>query len=114
MDQHANAFSVTVPERVAKVIGPGIMTGIMVPRAGRVTISITSRKRNDQTGPKRAPSPPLRTGKALSDWIRDKGFNGVSTNKQRERSGTAKGLDRVSLERKINPKKGSVNRKEES
>ena len=114
MDQHANAFSVKVPERVVEVIGPGIKPGIgkgpseaRVIRAGRAksaSDSLDSRKGNGPKYPKRQQSPPLRTGKALRDWIRDKGFNGVSTTVQRERSKGKKAVDGVSLEGRTRPK----------
>ena len=114
MDQHANAFSVRVPERVVEVIEPGIRPGIRegpsearVIRAGRAksaSDSLDSRKGNGPKYPKRQQSPPLRTGKALRDWIRDKGFNGVSTTVQRERSKGKKAVDGVSLEGRTRPK----------
>ena len=74
MDQHANAFSVKVPERVVEVIGPGIKPGIgkgpseaRVIRAGRAKIasdSLDSRKGNGPKYPKRQQSPPVVDGES--------------------------------------------------
>ena len=105
MDQHANAFSVTVPERVAKVIGPGIVTGLMsesrtrVMHAGRASIHVDTEISKDS---KRPPLPPLRTGKVLSDWIRQKGFNGVNTENQRHRGAKTK-LQKLAIGERISP-----------
>ena len=101
MSQHANAFRVVRPQKVAEVIEPGIGPGIE--HAGRAKMPVGAPPqsgRADQVGnvprnPRKtqeecpikpnvlgAPLPPLLSGKALKDWIQDKGFDGVSTKRQ--------------------------------
>ena len=101
MSQHANAFSETLSQTVAESVdiitmtgtvtksfkGPGTKTEIgtrpgirHVDRAGRVSIPIKSMKPKDLQDPKQM----VLTGKALTAWIIDKGFNGKTTKLQRD------------------------------
>ena len=107
MDQHANAFSETLPPTVVQdteqsiLVGivtksskgpgttrPGIATAIGT-RPGMATEigtrpGIAAGRQPRVTESKKAIYPVLK-GKALKDWIIDKGFDGKSTKAQRER-----------------------------
>jgi hypothetical protein len=98
MDQHANAFSETLQQTVAEGIRPGI-----VPEngMGQKTVTVIGTKANDRAGrttpnvkfniaPKSAPRTVI-GGKALKDWIQEKGFNGETTSSQRALVGQRKG-----------------------
>ena len=97
MDQHANAFAETLTQNVQKGIKPGIRPGI-VPESskGQETRTVIGTKTDsiyDHAGrivsnvkfkvaPKSAPIAVI-GGKALQAWIKEKGFNGETTSRQR-------------------------------
>ena len=107
MDQHANAFSETLPKPVATDIGPllqpvkediepGIRPGTMTEtyegpgtRPGTATEtgteSTSDAGRQSRLVKVNKPKRPVLSGKALKDWIIDRGFDGVSTQLQRDR-----------------------------
>ena len=101
MSQHANAFSETLSQTVAEGIGIDTMTGIVtesfkgpgtkteigtrpgikhMANAGRTSSHVKSIKPKDLQDPKQM----VLTGKALTAWIIDKGFNGKTTKLQRD------------------------------
>ena len=96
MDQHANAFSETLPPTVVQDIVPNMMTGIVTedregpgtrPGIRINTNSVPAQSAGRQSSPVKIKDPKrlVLSGKALKDWIIDKGFDGVSTQLQRDR-----------------------------
>ena len=97
MDQHANAFAETLTQNVQKGIRPGISPGTVPESAkGQETRTVIGTKTNtiyDRAGrivsnvkvnvaPKSAPIAVI-GGKALQAWIKERGFNGETTSRQR-------------------------------
>ena len=101
MSQHANAFSETLSQTVAKGVGMDTMTGIVIEsfkgpgtkteigtrpgikhmvNAGRTSSPVKLEKSKDLQDTKQT----VLTGKALTAWIIDKGFNGKTTKLQRD------------------------------
>ena len=107
MDQHANAFSETLPPTVVQDTEQSILVGIVTKgykRPGTTrpgiataigtrpgiataigTIPVSDAGRLPKTTESRKQKHPVLKGKALKDWIIDKGFDGKSTKAQRER-----------------------------
>ena len=106
MDQHANAFSETLPRTVVQDTEQSILAGIVTKslkgpgtRPGMATAKRTKPGIATETGTERSsdagrqsrlvkvikPKRPVLSGKALKDWIIDRGFDGVSTQLQRDR-----------------------------
>ena len=96
MDQHANAFSETLPPTVVQDTEQNILVGIVTKslkrpgtRPGMATAKgttpVSDAGRLLKTTESRKQKHPVLKGKALKDWIADKGFDGVTTKAQRER-----------------------------
>ena len=106
MDQHANAFSETLPPTVVQDTEQSILVGIVTKgykRPGTTrpgiataigtrpgiatatgTIPVSDAGRLPKTTESRKQKHPVLKGKALKDWIIDKGFDGKSTKAKRE------------------------------
>jgi hypothetical protein len=102
-EQHAHAYNETLQQTVAKGIEPGIGPGIVPGNSmGQETGTIIGIKACDRArwiepnvkikfAPKSAPSAVMIGGKALQDWIKEKGFNGETTSRQRASARRGKG-----------------------
>ena len=105
MDQHANAFAETLSQSVQRDTESGIRPGI-VPESekGQETRTVIGTKTKStyenagrimsnvkfKVAPKSAPITVI-GGKALQAWIKEKGFNGETTSRQRTSARHGKG-----------------------
>ena len=109
IDQHANAFSETLTQTVAEgtgsVHGPVAMTGGIIGTGIKTGIDLltdigqkTSAGRIKDTVKLKTAKGQVLSGRALKDWIIDKGFNGRTTQSQRN---TPKGLKGSSVNKEV-------------
>ena len=125
MDQHANAFSVKVPVEGNNSITTGIRPGTgpgtenfssegVLERAGRAEVLVETPYVNKGVHRtayvKKSAERPLLTGKALTDWMIDRGFIGKVPGKKSERIDRGKSRLAIRGKNKEVPDEGTMSR----